>query len=246
VALTLAGVVIVLQLMIFTYDGWTGALYFAGEIDKPGRDIPRAMVMGVVSVIVIYLLLNAAFLHLIPLRSMAGDTMVADTASRIVFGPAGTGFIRLLIAISLLSTMNSSLLMASRVLYAMGATNVNAGGTPTVGLAVSTIVSLAFLATGTFNRVIALAAFFFVANYTISFASVFWLRRKEPQTPRPYRAWGYPVTTGIVLIGSLVFLITSVLAEPRQSTYALALLALSYPVFRMLKHVVPSARAEDV
>jgi len=239
--LTLAGVVAALQVMIFTYDGWTGALYFSGEINNPGRDIPRAMVTGVLSVLAIYLLLNLAFVRLIPLNAMAGDPMVADTASRIVFGSAGSNVIRLLIVVSLLSTSNSCLMMASRVLYAMGATNVNRGGTPTVSLAVSTLVTVAFVATGTFNQVIALAAFFFVANYAVSFLSVFWLRRSEPRTERPYRAWGYPVTTGIVLVGSVVFLVAAIVAEPRQSGYALLLLAVSYPASLIMKRIAPTA-----
>ena len=239
--ITLVGVVAALQVMIFTYDGWTGALYFSGEIDNPGRDIPKAMVMGVLSVLAIYLLLNLAFVHLIPLHAMAGDPMVADSASRIVFGAAGTNIIRILIVVSLLSTSNSCLMMASRVLYAMGATAVNRGGTPTISLAVSTLVTIAFVATGTFNQVIALAAFFFVANYATSFLSVFWLRRIEPRTERPYRAWGYPVTTAIVLVGSVAFLIAAIVAEPRQSGYALLLLAVSYPASLIMKRITPPA-----
>jgi APA family basic amino acid/polyamine antiporter len=93
-ALTLAGVLIALQAMVFTYDGWGQVLYFSGELNNPGRDIPRAMVMAVVTITAIYLLINAAFLHLIPLTAMAGDPLVADTAAGLVFGEGGTAFIR--------------------------------------------------------------------------------------------------------------------------------------------------------
>lgn len=232
--LTLAGIVISLQAMVYTYDGWASVLYFSGEVTESGRDIPRAMVSGVLSVIVIYLLINAAFLHLIPLSGMAGDPMVADTASQIVFGREGTAIIRALIAVALLSATNACLLVASRVLYAAGLTRVNEGGTPTHALAVTTAVALVLVLSGTFNQVIALASFFFVANYAMSFASVFKLRQAEPDAHRPFRAWGYPVTTAVVLAASLAFLIAVVVADRKSSVIAVALLAVSYPVHRMI------------
>jgi APA family basic amino acid/polyamine antiporter len=80
-------------------------------------------------------------------------------------------------------------------------------------------------------------AFFFVANYILSFVSVFVLRRREPEKERPYRAWGYPWTTALALIGSVLFLVGAVASDTRNSIYALALLALSYPVFRLVKNL---------
>lgn len=233
-AITLAGVVLSLQAMVFTYDGWSSILYFSGEVKDPGRDIPRSMVTGVVSVIAIYLLINAAFLHLIPMAALAGDPMVADTAAGIIFGNAGTAFIRALIAVALLSTINACILTASRVLYSTGAavSRVNPGGTPTTALAITTVVSVVLVATGTFNQVLGLASFFFVANYSMSFSAVFKLRRSEPDTPRPYRAWGYPFTTGIMLLASVSFLTAVMITETRASAWAVALLAVSYPVHK--------------
>lgn len=240
----LAGIIVSMQVMIFTYDGWAGVLYFSGEMENPGRDIPRSMLTGVGVVTVIYLLVNAAFLRLVPLSVMAGDPMVADTAARIAFGAMGMVIIRALIAISLLSAINGSVLMGSRTLYAMGATSVNPGGTPTIGLAATTALSIAFLASGTFNQVAGMASVFFVATYAASFASVFKLRRAEPEAPRPYRAWGYPYTTGFMLAASLVFLVAVVFADRRGSTYALFLIAASLPVYLLInrKRAVPKEK----
>lgn len=229
-----AAIVVALQLMVYTYDGWAGVLYFSGEVKNP-TDIPRAMRAGVLSVLLIYLAINAAFLYVVPLQVMAGDEMVADTVSRIVFGAAGTAVIRALIAVSLLSAINACLLMASRIAYAVGVDKVNAGGTPTSALAASTGAAVAFAATGTFDQVIAMAAFFFVANYAASFAAVFWLRRREPDTPRPYRAWGYPVTTALVLVGSIAFLIAVLATDARHSLFAVALLALAPAIHRFTR-----------
>jgi len=92
---------------------------------------------------------------------------------------------------------------------------------------------LAFIATGVFKSVIAVAALYFVANYIVSFSALFLLRRREPDRPRPYRAWGYPWTTGLALVGSLAFLVGDVVADWRLTVEALVLLAASYPLYRI-------------
>ena len=113
---------------------------------------------------------------------------------------------------------------------------VNQGGTPSVSLWLSVLVALLFIVFGqTAGFVITIVSFFFVANYVLSFISLFVLRRREPNTPRPYRAWGYPWTTGLALLGSVVFLAGAVVSDTKNSLYALALLAVSYPVFLLIK-----------
>jgi len=108
------------------------------------------------------------------------------------------------------------------------------GGTPTVGHWASVGVAAGFIVSGTFNTVLALCAFFFVASYTLSFLSVFALRRKEPDTPRPYRVPGFPFTTGLAVLGSMAFLAGSVVTDWGNSWKSLLLLALSYPAYRLI------------
>ena len=237
----LAGIALALQAVIYTYDGWTGPIYFSEEVKDPGRDIPRAMIGGVLAVTAIYLLTNAAFLYVLPISAMAGQPLVAATAAGAIFGERGDLIIRLLVILSMLGAINAITLMAPRVLYAIGesgllplARRVDSKGTPTIALLLSTIVSLTFTLTGTVNSVAAVAAFFFVAAYAVSFLSVFVLRHKEPSTPRPYRAWAYPFSTGLVFLGSIAFLITVTLGDTRNALYAAGLIALSYPVFLAL------------
>jgi basic amino acid/polyamine antiporter, APA family len=250
-AALLAAVVVALQGVIYTYDGWTGVIYFSGEVRDPARDIPRSMIGGVLAVTAIYLLLNLAFLHVVPLPALAGEPLAAAAAARSVLGAAGDTVIRIVLIIGLLSALNAMVLMAPRVLYAMSddglvpraASAVNRGGTPTGATAASTVVALAFIATGAFNTIIAVLAFFFVANYVLAFACVFVLRRREPHAPRPYRAWGYPWTTGAALLGSLAFLAGAVAGDTRTSLYALAVLAASVPAYllatRLMKRTPP-------
>jgi APA family basic amino acid/polyamine antiporter len=231
-----------MQAVIFTYDGYYAITYFSGEVRNPGREIPRIMFVGVISIAVIYLLVNVAFLYVLPLSKMAGEPLVAGAAAREVFGARGDTVIRTLTIVSLLSAVNAWQLMASRILYRLGAQGfvpaaeyVNGGGTPVVGLLLSAAVSLALVLTGTFELVLAITAFFFVANYTLAFASLLLLRKQEPETVRPYRAKGHPWTTGVVFLLSIAFLLGAVAADTRNSVYSLALLALSWPLFLLMR-----------
>ena len=236
-------IVLALQAVIYTYDGWNGPLYFGEETRNPGHGIPRSMVLGVLLVILIYVLVNVAFLRVLGISRMAGDPFVAASVGQQLFGDRGDLVIRLLVLISILSGMNAIVLMAPRVLLAMSRDRllpaalqtVNRGGTPTVAHWTTIGVVAGFILSGTVNSVLALCAFFFVFNYTLSFVSVFALRRKEPETPRPFRVPGFPFTTGLALLGSLAFLGGSVVSDWSHSWKSMVLLALSYPVYRVLE-----------
>src|SRR5262249_44267040 len=152
-----------------------------------------------------------AFLYAMPTSAIAGSPLAAGTVARAIFGDRGEQLVRVIVIVSLPSAVNACLLMASRTLYSISrdglgvsvATRVNERGTPVTALIASGAVALAFLATGTFQTIIAIAAFFFVADYTLSFAAVFVLRGREPGASRPYRAKGHPWTTGFVFVGSI-------------------------------------------
>jgi APA family basic amino acid/polyamine antiporter len=238
-------VILALQGVIYTYDGWTGVIYFSEEVRNPARDIPRAMLGGVFSVIAIYLLVNLAILYVLPISEIAGSDLALGKAAQSIFGPSGDRIFRTLMILSMLSAVNACQLMATRVLFAMSrdglfstkGARANEGGTPTVALFLSTLVAALFIVTGTVDQVLAVVAFFFVVNYAISFGVVFLLRRREPDRERPYRAWGYPWTTGFSLLGSIAFLGGAVASDTRNSIYALLLLAASYPAFRLSKRL---------
>jgi APA family basic amino acid/polyamine antiporter len=120
-------------------------------------------------------------------------------------------------------------------LFFRAASWVNKGGTPVLALVLSTAVGMAFCIFQKFVRVIDMLAFFFVANYTLSFISMFRMRMKEPEMPRPYRAWGYPWTPGLALISSFLFLAGAVYTDRVNTPWALGLLIASYPIFRAMK-----------
>jgi basic amino acid/polyamine antiporter, APA family len=236
--------VLSLQAVIYTYDGWTGVVYFGEEVHDPGKAIPRSLFGGVVSIIAIYLLVNLALLYVLPTSQIGGEEFAAGALAGVVFGQYGDAAFRILAILSMLSAINAYHLMASRVLFAMSrdglvsqrAAVVNEGGTPTVALALSGAIAVVFIIFGqTFEKVITVLAFFFIANYTLSFVSLFLLRWREPERLRPYRAWGYPWTTALALGGSVAFLVGAIAGDTGNSVLALLLLSASYPVFYIMK-----------
>jgi APA family basic amino acid/polyamine antiporter len=259
--LLVIGFMLALQNVIYTVDGWDGIIYFSEEIKQPGRDVPRAIFGSVFSIMGIYLLLNAAVLYVLPMSEISGNDFALGAAANRVLGHYGDPIIRIIMIVSLLSCINACQMFCTRTLYAMScdrlffrqAARVNKGGTPVVALFLSTLVGITFIL-GSFERVIAMLSIFFVANYSLSYTSLFILRKREPNMPRPYRAWGYPWTTAIALAASATFLIAAFGAEwqnnlPRindlrswwvsvstnNSLLTVLLLALSYPLFRILK-----------
>jgi APA family basic amino acid/polyamine antiporter len=245
--------IIALQGVLYTYDGWYGVIYFGEEVRNPKRDVVRSMIGGVLLIIAIYLIVNLAYVYVLPMSQLAGENFAAGAVANRIFGAYGDKTIRLLAILSLLSTINAYTLTAPRILYAMScdelfthhATRVNRGGTPTVTLLISTLVAVLFIFRS-FEQVLAALAFFFVANYTMAYISVFVLRVREPDLPRPYRAWGYPWITGLVLLGSIAFLVGAVISDrvnhKSDSLFALAILALSFPIYLLVRLLSASRR----
>ena len=194
--------------------------------------------------------MNAFWIRLnvliLQLAKIAGHDMAVALAAETVFeSESGGRFVFALATISILVACNAGTLQTPRVLFAMSrdrlffpqATKVNVGGTPTVALALTTAAIVAFLLTGTIDALLGVLSFFLVANYSIVFVALFVLRWKEPNAPRPFRAWGYPFTPGLALLGSLIYLGSSIWVDPWNSLYALALLAASVPVYGLVRAV---------
>ena len=228
------GLVVALQSVVITYGGWQSALYFAEEDRDPGRNLPRSMIGGVIAVIVVYMLVNMALLSVLPVPALARSTLPAADAAQVLIGERGGQIITVLSLLSLPPLLNAIMLVGTRVLFAMGRDRlfwtgtaaVNVGGTPGVAMLVTTAVAVVLVASGTFERLVAMASFFLAANYCVSCGAIFVLRRREPLTPRPFRAWGYPWSVAIVLAGALAFVVGILLGDTPNSVAALGLLAL--------------------
>jgi APA family basic amino acid/polyamine antiporter len=230
------GLVVALQGVVVTYDGWYAPIYFAEEDRDPSRNLPRSMIGTALTCTAIYLLMNAAFLHTLGMGHLAGSQLPAADAAMSVFGSYGRQFILLISVVGVLSTINAGLMLTPRILFSMARdgllpqslTAVNKGGTPTIALFLCSFASIILVLTGTFESLVAIAAILFVANYLPVFAALLVLRKSEPDLPRPYKAWFYPWTTLCVLLASAAFLIGSVIGDLRHSLFTVILILLSY------------------
>ena len=231
--LAIAGV-LALQAVITTYDGWASPIYFAEEFSEPASDLPRSLLGGVLAVIVIYLLVNLALLHVLPMEQLANSKLPVGDAATVIFGSIGGELITGVALISLLGLVNTAIMAAPRILFGMArdglfpafGTLVNAGGTPTFALLITSLATIALVASGSFERLLGMASILYVAIYMTGIAAQIMLRQREPALPRPFRAWGYPVSALLVLGLSLAFLIGAAFSDPLNSLIALALVAI--------------------
>lgn len=231
--LTFSGCILALQAVVIAYGGWQSALYFTEEDRDPGRNLPRAMIGGLVSVVVVYLLVNLALLAVLPIAELAKSTLPGADAAAILAGDRGKQILTVLSVLSLLPLLNAILMIGTRILYAMGrdglvsrrTASVNAGGTPDVATVVTTGVAVLLIASGTFQTLIALASVFLAVNYCVSCLALVVLRRREPEAVRPFRAWGYPWSAALVVAGAVVFLAGMLVSDPQSALKAMGLLA---------------------
>ncbi len=239
--------VIAFQSIIATYDGWYSAIYFMEEDRDPTRNLPRSALGGVACSIAIFLLVNMALLYVLPLPQLASSNVPAADAAQIVFGKAGQQILLLISLLTVLGVINATLLIAPRILFALGrdglffrqAAEVNMGGTPTAGLLLSVLAATTLILSRSFEKLIAIQSVLAVVLYVTGFFSLFVLRRREPDLPRPFPVWGYPWTPLVALIGSLVYLALNIGIDFRNGLLALAFMALSYPVFLLATRFRP-------
>jgi basic amino acid/polyamine antiporter, APA family len=155
------------------------------------------------------------------------------------FAPISGKFVTLLSLLTLISLVNSVMLGAPRILFAVGrdglftdkVTAVSATGTPRPALLLSSLAAAILIASGTFENIVTVAAFFVASIYCLNYVALFTLRQREPNAPRPFRAWKYPWSTGIVLLGSFLFLVAAIHGDPMAALRAFVLLAISVPIY---------------
>jgi APA family basic amino acid/polyamine antiporter len=230
----LVPIVMALQAVITTYDGWASPVYFAEEFKEPAQDLPRSLIGGVFVVLALYLLINAALLHVLPLPVLASAQIPAADAAEIVLGEWGHSVITVVAVLALLGLINTVVMAAPRILYRMGLaglrpislTQVSEGGTPVPALLITAGTSSLLVLAGTFEHLLAIGAVLYVALPLSGLAALATLRRQKPDLARPFCCWGYPFTPLLVGTVSLAFLIAAAISEPSDCLIALGLTAL--------------------
>ncbi len=240
----LAAAVTALRAVLLTYDGWYSPIYMAEESTQPTLTMPRAIIGGTVLVAVMYVIINAAMLRVLPLPVMAASQLPAADAARVILPQGGAELVTVISLMTVLSLINAIMLMTPRILLAIGrdgfftqkAALVSAGGTPRVALAVTSLGAATLIMSGTFEEIVAIAAVLFLLVYISTYVGLMVLRRKEPAAPRPYRAFGYPFTTVIVLAGCVALWIAAIMEDWHSALFAGVLLIACVPVYAWIAH----------
>ena len=196
-----------LVFVMYSYSGWNAATYIVGEMRDPQRNVPRALLAGTSIVIFLYVTLNALFLYAAPISELAGQLDVAVIAGRHIFGDFGGRIVGGLICIGLVSSISAMMWIGPRVTAVMGEdipvmgifARRSAGGVPTAAVLLQLVVSNLMLLTQSFEAVLDFIQFSLLACSFLAVLGVIKLRYTHPDLPRPYRAWGYPVTPIIFL-----------------------------------------------
>jgi APA family basic amino acid/polyamine antiporter len=226
--------------VLWTYESWYYVTYAAGEIKDPQRNVPRALLIGVIVLMVIYVVVNIGYLHALSIEEMAGVTRIAERAASVLMGPAGASFIAATVVISTFGCNAAGMLGGSRVLFAMAreraflpaASRVHPRyRTPHVAVAALTAWSMVLCLSGTYEQLFTYVMFSSILFSMAAGAALFRLRRTHPNHPRPYVAWGYPVVPLLFVVGSGAFVLNTLVERPTESIAGLGLLVLGVPVY---------------
>ncbi len=231
--------------VLFSYGGWQHASFLAGETKNAAQVIPKAMVFGALSIIFIYLLINFAYLSLLPIQKIESSQAIASDALGQVIGKKGSYLIAILIAISTFGTMSIYTLSTPRIYYAMAQDGLFFKSlsklhptyhTPANAILVQSIWAICLLLLwGTFEKLITYVVFVDWIFFFLAAASIYIFRKRKADTERSYKTLGYPITPFIFLAIVAWFVINTLIEKPVQSVAGLALLLAGVPLYYYFK-----------
>jgi basic amino acid/polyamine antiporter, APA family len=202
--------------ILWVYDGWADVTYMSGEVKRPERNLPLALIFGTLAVLAIYLLANLAYFHLLDVKQIAGSRLVAADTAYMVVGPIGVVLISLAVMISAFGTLNASVMTGPRTIFAMAddglffktLANVHTRfKTPHISIImVSALSVFLVLVIGNFQQLSDIFVLAVWPFYVLGVAAVYTLRRKQPDLPRPYKTLGYPVTPALFILAVMFLL----------------------------------------
>ena len=237
-----AGFMAALVAALWAYDGWNDLNMVSGEIKHPERTIPIALIAGVAIVAVLYMLNNAAVQYVLPADQIARSQRPSSDATAIAIGASGAAIVSVGMALSMLVGLNGTIMSGARVAYALARDGYFFQAmadvhprfhTPDVALLVQLALSIILLLfAGSFRELFSLTIFAEWLFYMIATSTVFVLRRKEPEAPRPYRTWGYPIVPALFVVVAAVLLCYTFAANPRNSIWGCVVILTGIPIFR--------------
>lgn len=228
--------------VMWTYDGWADPAFMAGEISNPQRNLPLALIIGAACVMLVYLVVNVGFVYALAPGEIAGSRLIAaDVAARIpLLGGRGAGVVAAAVVLAAFSSLNATMMAGSRVFFAMAdrglffsiAARVSPRfSTPSVAIGLASVLGVAYVLQNDFAQLADKFILGIWPFYALAVAAVFVLRRRRPDLPRPYRAWGYPFVPAVFLLASVLMVLNALYTDPRDTLITLAIITAGVPVY---------------
>lgn len=243
--------------VLWTFDGWYAVNCSAGEIRRPGRDLPRGLIYGTLSITALYLLLALAYDRALSIPDMAASARVGEAAATALFGPAAARWVSAAVLVSTFGCLASTILYSSRIYLPMAEDGLFFAAlarihprhrTPVVSLWTQTAWTVLLTVSGTYEQLFTYVIFASFLFHAACAMAVFVLRRRHPDMPRPYRTWGYPVVPALFLLACLLLVGNTLWEEPVESLWGLLLVALGLPAYavfaRRRRRAMPPATVQ--
>jgi APA family basic amino acid/polyamine antiporter len=249
---TMSGLLLALIPVMFSYSGWNAASYLAEEVRDPARNVPRALAMGTIAVVVLFVAMNVVYLYALDVQAMAAvEVRVVDAAAEVLFGPGAATLLVVVGIFIALGTISANVFAGPRVYYAMArdglflpaAARVHPKTrTPLAAIVAQAVWCVFLVLTGTFAQLVNYTGFTVVLFAGIAVLALFVLRRREPNAPRPFKALGYPVAPGLFVVASAAMVVNAIWREPLPSLAGMAILAAGIPVYWLFQRRLAAPR----
>jgi APA family basic amino acid/polyamine antiporter len=246
----LSGIIVAMTGAFFAYDGWINVTFMAGEIKKPQQNIPKSLFLGVLICIAVYLLVNQAYLYVLPVEEVATSSLVASDAIEVALGSTSGAIVAAMVVICTFGAINGNIMATTRVTYAMGKDRTflpwtgkehKKFRTPGNALWLHAVWTSLFIVSGSFDMLADMFVFVTWVSYGVGAVGIFILRKKMPNQPRPYKIWGHPWVTILFILFTAFYLVITLTSDvinylaDRQpiinSLFGLLLTALGIPLF---------------
>lgn len=246
----LAGFGIAMIAVLWTNDAWYCVTWIAGEMKNPQRDLPRALLIGIALLTLIYVIVNLAYLYALPLSEIKGVSRVAEHAATALAGVNGARLVALTVVVSTFGCDAAAILAGARLLFAMARDGVFLPAaakvhpvyrTPHVAIVALSGWSAVLALSGSYEQLFTYVMFSSILLHMVGAIGLFRLRRTRPDHPRPYRVWGYPYVPAVFILASMAFVLNTLREKPTESFAGLGLLALGLPVYWYFKRTSASA-----
>ena len=240
-SVTSAGWLLALVPVMFSYSGWNAAAYVAEEIRDPGRNVPIALGLGTVGVVILYLALNALYLYALPVTDLARlDGRLIDIVAERLFGFVAGNVLAAFTIISLAASISAMILTGPRVYYAMARDHLFLASaarvhpryhTPVVAIVAQGVWTAILIMSGTLAQLVSYTGFAIVLFAGVAVAALFVLRCRQPSGARSFRAWGYPVAPALFVLASFIMVGNEILRNPESSLVGLSVILAGVPVY---------------